>query len=91
MFEAAGAGACLITDDWPGIDSFLAPGSEILVARDGQDVVEHLATLTRETGRAIGERARRRMLAEHTYDKRAAGADELFRNLLSVKRAEVAA
>ena len=42
VFEAAGAGACLITDAWEGIELFLAPDAEILVARDGQDVAEHL-------------------------------------------------
>ena len=38
VFEAAGAGACLITDAWEGIEMFLAPGAEVLVARDGADV-----------------------------------------------------
>jgi hypothetical protein len=46
VFEAAGAGACLITDAWEGIELFLAPGEEVLVARDGQDVAEHLENLT---------------------------------------------
>ena len=36
VFEAAGAGACLITDDWAGIEEFFEPGCEILVARDAQ-------------------------------------------------------
>ena len=71
VFEAAGAGACLITDQWEGIDLFLEPGSEILVARDGQDVAEHLHTLTPERARRIGEAARARILADHTYDRRA--------------------
>ncbi len=48
VFEAAGAGACLITDAWEGIELFLEPGAEVLVARDGQDVAEHLRTLTPE-------------------------------------------
>ena len=54
VFEAAGAGACLITDAWEGIELFLEPGEEMLVARDGQDVAEHLAALTPERARAIG-------------------------------------
>ena len=41
VFEAAGAAACLITDYWLGIEMFLQPGEEVLVARDGQDVVDH--------------------------------------------------
>ena len=40
VFEAAGAGACLLTDAWEGIELFLTPGKEVLVARDGIDVAE---------------------------------------------------
>ena len=71
VFEAAGAGACLITDAWDGLDQFLTPGEECLVAYDGDDVVEHLRALTPERARSIGERARERLLAEHTYSRRA--------------------
>lgn len=81
IFEAAAAGACLITDAWDGIDAFLAPGEEVLVARDGQDVLDHLAVLRPEDAREIGRRARARMLAEHTYESRAAAVDRLFRRL----------
>jgi spore maturation protein CgeB len=71
VFEAAGAGACLITDAWVGIDLFLEPGEEVLVAEDGEGVVDLLAGLTGSRARQIGDRARRRVLAEHTYDRRA--------------------
>ncbi len=79
VFEAAGAGACLITDAWEGLDLFLAPGEEVLVARDGADVAEHIATLTPERARAIGAAALRRVLAEHTYTMRAVIVDRLLR------------
>lgn len=79
VFEAAGAGACLITDYWEGIEQFLVPGEEVLVAHTGQDVADLLADLTTERARAIGEAARRRVLAEHTYELRAKQVDELFR------------
>lgn len=72
VFEAAGAGACLITDEWPGIDCFLEPGREVLVARDGDAVIAHLAGLQPAQARAIGQAAYRRMVAEHTYTHRAA-------------------
>src|SRR5690606_30942082 len=45
VFEAAGAGACLITDAWAGLEQFLEPGREVLVARDGADVAWHLERL----------------------------------------------
>lgn len=71
VFEAAGAGACLITDAWDGLETFLEPGLEVLVARTGLDVAMHLDGLTTERARAIGDAARRRILASHTYAHRA--------------------
>jgi spore maturation protein CgeB len=85
VFEAAGAGACLITDHWEGIEQFLKPDEEVLVARDGQEVAEHLAALTPGRARAIGDAARRRVLAEHTYGRRADEADALFRQALAAR------
>ena len=80
VFEAAGAGACLITDAWEGIELFLEPGTEVLVARDGADVADHLASLTPERARRIGEAARARVLASHTYAQRAVIVDRLLRD-----------
>ena len=86
VFEAAGAGACLITDAWEGIELFLQPGEEILVARDGQDVAEHLAALTPARAREIGAAARRRLLGAHTYARRGAEVDALLREEIRAKR-----
>ncbi len=71
VFEAAGAAACIITDAWEGIEAFLEPDSEILVAHDGKEVAELLLATSPEQVRAIGEAARRRVLREHTYRIRA--------------------
>jgi spore maturation protein CgeB len=71
VFEAAGAGACLITDAWEGVEEFLQPGEEVLVARDGTEVAELLEGLDTERAREIGEAAQERVLSEHTYDRRA--------------------
>jgi spore maturation protein CgeB len=79
VFEAAGAGACLITDAWEGIELFLEPEREVLVARDGKDVAEHLARLTPARAEAIGAAARARILAGHTYAQRAVAVDALLR------------
>jgi spore maturation protein CgeB len=78
LFEVAGAAACLITDSWEGIENFLTPGKEVLVARDGADVADHLRTLTPERARAIGEAARARCIAEHSYARRAAQVHALL-------------
>ncbi|WP_297509943.1 glycosyltransferase [uncultured Caulobacter sp.] len=86
VFEAAGAAGCLITDAWEGLELFLAPNEEVLVARDGQDVAEHLRALTPERARAIGQAARQRVLAEHTYARRGAEVDQLLRHAVDLKR-----
>ena len=87
VFEAAGAGACLITDAWEGIELFLQPDTEVLVARDGADVAEHVRTLTPDRARAIGAAARARILDGHTYAQRAVILDALLRDTLARKRA----
>jgi spore maturation protein CgeB len=78
IFEAAGAAACVITDRWKGIDLFLEPGREVLVANDGDDVGEHLESLTAGRARAIGEAARKRILSEHTYAHRAVQLEQIL-------------
>ncbi|MDB5392766.1 MAG: hypothetical protein JWM91_272 [Rhodospirillales bacterium] len=70
VFEAAGAGACIITDAWEGIEQFFEPGREILVAERGAQVIDLLADLTPERRREIGENAKSRALAQHTYEIR---------------------
>jgi spore maturation protein CgeB len=78
VFEAAGAAACLVTDAWEGIELFLEPGAEVLVAADGQEVAAHLERLDDHTARNIGRAALRRVLAEHTYAHRAAQVEALL-------------
>jgi spore maturation protein CgeB len=90
VFEAAGAGACLISDAWAGVELFLKPGEEILIARDGQDVMETLAGLPAERAQSIGRAALRRVLADHTYEHRAALADQIFRRFAKRSAVEAA-
>jgi spore maturation protein CgeB len=71
VFEAAGAGACLITDRWLGIEQFLEPEREILVAASGEEVAGQLGALSPSRAHAIGEAARRRVRTQHTYAHRA--------------------
>ena len=68
LFEAAACGAPVISDHWAGIETIFAPGEEILLAKDAQDV---LAFLARPDGARIGTAARRRFFAEHTPEHRA--------------------
>jgi spore maturation protein CgeB len=86
VFEAAGAGACLLTDAWQGIEQFLTPDREVLVVRDGTDVAEAVRFLTPKRAAAIGRAALSRVLADHTYDRRAATCHRLLSDLLALRR-----
>lgn len=86
VFEAAGAGACLITDAWEGLELFLKPDEEVLVVRDGKDVAEHLKTLTPARAEAIGLRALNAVLDRHTYASRALEVDGVFKGELMKRR-----
>ena len=83
IFEAAGAGACIVTDAWDGVELFLEPGTEILVAADGAEVAALIGELTPAHAGEIGDRARRRVLAEHTYVRRAGQVEELLETVLA--------
>ena len=81
VFEAAGAGACIVTDAFVGVETFFTPEREILIARDGAEVAAILAALAPPRAQAIGEAARRRALAGHTYDRRAGRVEDVLDEL----------
>jgi spore maturation protein CgeB len=91
VFEAAGAAACLITDAWVGLELFLEPGREVLVAQDGEQVAQHVRGLDESKARDIGQAARRRVLAEHTYAHRAAQLEAVLQGRESVQILEAGA
>jgi spore maturation protein CgeB len=71
LFEAAACGVPVISDVWPGIDEFFEPGSEILLARSGKDVLRYLREMREPERRLMGIRARERVLRAHTAAHRA--------------------
>jgi spore maturation protein CgeB len=79
VFEAAGAGACIISDTWEGLDAFLEPGVEVIACADGKEVATALEDLDAARAAEIGERARERVLSEHTYTHRARQVEEVLR------------
>lgn len=81
VFEAAGAGACLVIDAWEGLEEFLDPGEEVLVVHDGAGVAQTLAGLTPARAGEIGARALRRVLAHHTYAQRAGQVEAVLEGL----------
>lgn len=78
VFEAAGAGACIITDYWEGIDNFFEPNKEILIARNSDEVIQLMKALTPEKAKKIGTAAYKKVLSTHTYKHRAYLLESVF-------------
>jgi spore maturation protein CgeB len=70
LFEAAACGVPIISDRWEGLEEIFAADGEILVADQGTDVVDFLVEIGEGERKAIAARARERVLAEHTAERR---------------------
>ena len=81
LFEAAACGATIISDNWPGLDTFLAPNEEILLPTCADDVVRYLVELSDSEVRRIGNRAQERALSEHTSEHRAIEFERELENI----------
>jgi spore maturation protein CgeB len=81
LFEAAACGTPIISDSWPGLDELFTPDEEILVVKKSSEVIEILGKMSPDEARKIGNRARERVLAEHTAAHRAAELEELINSV----------
>jgi spore maturation protein CgeB len=86
LFEAAACGLPIISDAWPGLDTIFAPGREILVVRDGSDVLRHLREMDETERRCIAENARQRVLRSHTAAHRAALLESYVEEAFEIRR-----
>jgi spore maturation protein CgeB len=77
LFEASACGATILSDTWPGIEDFLTPGEEILFPGDAAEVASILKDMPDAERRKIGQRARERILSEHTAEHRAAQFEQI--------------
>ena len=91
VFEVAGAAACLLCDEWPGLDDCFEPGKEILVVRNAEDVSLALHRNDAAARRRIGEAFHARALRNHTYEFRALQADFAFRDCLARRQGRTGA
>ena len=71
LFEAAACGAAIVSDNWPGLDTFFDPGREILLPTCAEEIVRYLRELDPSELRAIGVAAQERVLVSHTSLQRA--------------------
>lgn len=82
LFEAGACGVPIISDRWTGLEEFFVPGRELFVAESGSDVLDILRRTSPEERRAVGERGRARVLAEHTAAHRAQALEGYLSSLL---------
>jgi spore maturation protein CgeB len=71
LFEAAACAVPIVSDSWPGLETFFVPGREILLPSLGEDVIRYLKDYDDQELRRIGRAARERVLAAHTSNARA--------------------
>jgi spore maturation protein CgeB len=71
LFEAAACGTPIVSDYWEGIGTLFEPGREILIADSPEAVLKAVRDLPENDRLAMGERARNRVLSEHTAAHRA--------------------
>ena len=90
VFEVAGAGACMLCDEWPGIEEFFEPGKEIIVIDSPEEVVAAIALHDEAARRKIGQAFHARALRDHTYAQRANNAEQAFRECLRRKKSAMA-
>jgi spore maturation protein CgeB len=78
LFEAGACGVPVVSDYWEGLETLFEPGKEILIAESAEDTLRYLRDLPEQKGRTIGARARARVMAEHTPERRAAQLESYF-------------
>ncbi len=79
LFEAAACGVPVISDDWPGLETFFRPGEEILVATRAEDTLRYLEEMPEDHRRRVAAAGRARVLREHTARQRAAELESYLR------------
>ena len=83
LFEAAACATPIVSDRWDGLEALFQPGHEIVLADSAADVLSALRQLPEDNRRAMGERAYRRVLAEHTSAHRAEQLESHLHEALS--------
>ena len=91
LFEAAACATPIISDVWDGLETLFTPGREILLAHGPQTVLRALRTMSDAERGALGDAGRRRILAAHTADHRAAEFEAYLRRAQTGARVEAEA
>ena len=91
LFEAAACGVPVISDSWPGLETFFNPGKEILLAETSEAVRQTLCELSESQRLRIAAAARARVLQGHTAEHRALEFEQFVQEAVSKPGAKVGA
>ncbi len=86
LFEAAAAGVPIMTDKWPGLETFFTPGREILVVEGTHQVIQAINDLPEERRRDIAAAGRQRLLRSHTPQHRARQIEDYYVEAMAGRR-----
>jgi spore maturation protein CgeB len=90
IFEAAACGTPIISDYWRGLEDFFELEKEILTASTTAEMLVYLNEIPEKERRAMGERARRRVLANHTPEQRALELESYVNEVMKISMRAIA-
>lgn len=82
LLQAAACGSPIISDYWPGLETYFEPGREILLAHSSSQALQYLIDTTETERRRLAARAMQRVLASHTPRHRALELESYVLELL---------
>lgn len=86
LFEAAACAAPILSDTWPGIETFLVPNQEIILVQSWEDVVRQLRDRDAKELEIIGDQAQARVLSEHTSERRSQQFERYVEDVFASER-----
>jgi len=86
LFEAAACGVPIISDYWEGLSNIFIFGEEILLSSSPRNTHKYLTEIPEQKRREIGERARQKVLNEHSPAHRVRELEAYMKEALRIKQ-----
>ena len=85
LFEAAACAIPIISDYWDGLDSLFSINDEILLSKNSEQTLDYLKNITDHERVAIGNRARKKVLDNHTAATRVKELESYWKEAIDMK------
>jgi spore maturation protein CgeB len=85
LFEAAACAIPIISDYWDGLDSLFSFNDEILLSKNSEQTLDYLKNITDHERAAIGNRARKKVLDNHTAATRVKELESYWKEAIDIK------